>query len=47
MQKASARTGERLRVFSRRNPVGAIAAAVGVAAAVGGIVWIAARPLSR
>jgi hypothetical protein len=35
------------RAFARRNPAGAAAAAVGVALAVGGIVWAAVRAYTR
>ena len=43
LQKA----GGRARAFAHRNPVGAVAAAVGVAAVVGGLVWAVARSISR
>ena len=35
------------RAFADRNPAAAIAATVGVAAAVGGIVWAIARAIAR
>lgn len=47
LEKATVAGAARARAFAQRNPVGAIAAVVGVAAAVGGIVWLAARGLSR
>ncbi|MGN8025382.1 hypothetical protein [Microbacterium sp. 22242] len=43
LQKA----GVRARVYARRNPVGAAGIALGVAAAVGGIVWAVARSIAR
>ncbi len=43
LQKA----GGRARAFARRNPVGAVGAAVGVAVVVGGIVWALARSIAR
>lgn len=47
IEKASARTAARFRTFADRNPVGAFAIAGAVAAAVGGLVWVLARALSR
>lgn len=47
LEKASTRAAAKARVFTDRNPIGAIAAAVGVAAAVGGAVWAIARVISR
>ncbi|WP_226531004.1 hypothetical protein [Microbacterium paraoxydans] len=47
LEKASTRAAAKARVFADRNPIGAIAAAVGVAAAVGGAVWAIARVISR
>lgn len=47
VQRASAEGAVKARAFARRNPVGAIAATIGVAAAVGGIVWGIARIVSR
>jgi len=47
IEKASQRAAAKARVFADRNPVGAIAAAVGVAAVVGAAIWAIARALSR
>jgi hypothetical protein len=47
LDKASKRAAVRLRTMADRNPVGAIAAAVGVAAVIGSAVWVIARGLSR
>lgn len=47
LDRASKRGAVRARAFARQNPAGAIAASVGIAAAVGGVVWILARALSR
>lgn len=47
IEKASTRAAAKARGFADRNPVGAIAAAVGVAAVVGGAVWLIARAISR
>lgn len=47
IDKASKRAVVRARAFADRNPVGAMAAAVAVAATVGGVVWVVARALSR
>ncbi|OZB85670.1 hypothetical protein [Microbacterium sp. 13-71-7] len=47
LEKATVEGKVKLRAFARRNPVGAVAAAVGVAAVVGGIVWAVARSISR
>ncbi|MCK2034680.1 hypothetical protein KZC51_00905 [Microbacterium sp. SSW1-49] len=47
VEKASARAAAKARVFADRNPIGAVAAAVGLAAVVGGAVWAIARALSR
>ncbi len=47
VEKASVRAAARARVFADRNPAGAIAAAVGVAAVVGGAVWAIARAIAR
>ncbi|MFC9983962.1 hypothetical protein ACFU0W_13455 [Microbacterium keratanolyticum] len=47
LDKAAKRGAVRARAFAEQNPAGAIAAAVGVAATVGGIVWLVARALSR
>ncbi|WP_102193318.1 hypothetical protein [Microbacterium aurantiacum] len=47
IEKASQRAAAKARTFADRNPIGAVAAAVGVAAIVGGAVWVIARALSR
>ena len=47
VEKASTRAVAKARVFADRNPVGAIAATAGIAAAVGGIVWAIARAIAR
>ncbi|OIJ32336.1 MULTISPECIES: hypothetical protein [unclassified Microbacterium] len=47
VEKASARAAVKARAFADRNPAAAIAATVGVAAAVGGIVWAIARAIAR
>lgn len=47
IEQASQRGILRARTFARRNPVVAVAAVVGVAAAVGGLVWAIARAVSR
>ncbi|WP_372467519.1 hypothetical protein ACCO44_17010 [Microbacterium maritypicum] len=47
VEKASTRTAAKARVFADRNPLGAIAATVGIAAVVGGAVWAIARAISR
>lgn len=47
LDKASKRAAVRLRLFSERNPAGAIAIAVGAAAVVGSAVWVIARAVSR
>lgn len=47
VEKASVRAAARARVFADRNPVGAVAVAVGVAAVVGGAVWAIARAIAR
>ncbi|MEU4014615.1 MULTISPECIES: hypothetical protein [unclassified Microbacterium] len=47
IEKASVRGAAKARVFADRNPIGAIAAAVGVAAVVGGAVWAIARAIAR
>lgn len=44
---ASEKASRRARDFADRNPAGAAAAAVGVAVAVGTVVWGVARLLSR
>jgi len=47
VEKASARAAVKARAFADRNPVAAVAAAVGIAAAVGGAVWAIARAIAR
>ena len=47
VEKASKRAAVKARAFADRNPVGAIAAAVGLAAVSGALVWAIARALSR
>lgn len=47
LDKASKRAAVRLRLFSERNPAGAIAIAIGAAAVAGSAVWLIARALSR
>lgn len=47
VEKASVRAAAKARTFADRNPIGAVAAAVGIAAVVGGAVWAIARALSR
>ncbi len=47
IEKASARGARRLREAKRENPALVVAGVVGAAAAVGGIVWLIARGLSR
>ncbi|MEJ1087921.1 hypothetical protein WDU99_06280 [Microbacterium sp. Mu-80] len=47
IEKASQRGIVRARAFAHRNPVGAAAAVAGVAAVVGGLVWVIARAASR
>ncbi|MCS3843203.1 MULTISPECIES: hypothetical protein [unclassified Microbacterium] len=47
IEKASVRGAAKARVFADRNPVGAAAAAVGVAAVAGALVWAIVRALAR
>lgn len=47
VEQASQRGIARARAFADRNPLGAAAAALGVAVAVGGLVWAVARAISR
>ncbi|MGW9628991.1 hypothetical protein [Microbacterium sp. NPDC055521] len=47
IEKATARSVVRARAFAHRNPAGAGAAVVAAAAAVGGLVWVIARAISR
>ena len=47
LEKASQRGIVKARGFADRNPVGAVAAVVGVAAVAGGLVWAIARAIAR
>lgn len=47
LEKASVRAAAKARAFADRNPVGAVASAVGVAAAAGALVWAIARAIAR
>jgi len=47
LEKASARAAVKARRFADRNPVGAVAAAIALAAVVGSAVWVFARAASR
>ncbi|MFC7787598.1 hypothetical protein ACU045_01335 [Microbacterium sp. MAHUQ-60] len=47
VEQASQRGIRRARAFARRNPVGAAASVAGVAVAIGGVVWVLARAISR
>ncbi|REJ03869.1 hypothetical protein DY023_16220 [Microbacterium bovistercoris] len=47
VEQASQRGIAKARVFAKKNPVGAVAAVIGVAVTVGGIVWVIARAASR
>ncbi|MBT2483730.1 MULTISPECIES: hypothetical protein [unclassified Microbacterium] len=47
VEQASTRAVADARVFADRNPIAAIAAAVGIAAVVGGVVWAIARAVAR
>ncbi len=47
LEKASKRGAAKARAFADRNPVGAVAAAVGIAAVAGGLVWAIARVIAR
>lgn len=47
VEKASQRGIAKARVFADRNPVGAVAAVVVLASAVGSLVWGIARVISR
>lgn len=47
IEKASTRGIAKARVFADRNPIGAAAAVIGIAATVGGLVWVIARAISR
>lgn len=47
VEQASQRGISKARAFAKKNPAAAAAAVVGVAAAVGGVVWGIARLISR
>lgn len=47
IEKASVRGAAKARVFADRNPAGAVAAVVGIAAVTGALVWAIARSLAR
>ncbi|MDR2996635.1 hypothetical protein ACFVAE_12995 [Microbacterium sp. NPDC057659] len=47
VEQASQRGIAKARVFAKKNPVGAVAAVIGVAVTVGGLVWVIARAASR
>lgn len=47
IEKATARGVVRARALAHRNPAGAAAAVAATAAAVGGLVWLVARAISR
>ena len=47
VEEASERGILKARAFARRNPIAAAAAVAGVAAVVGGVVWVLARAVSR
>jgi len=47
VSRASARTKVKLRRFASEQPAAAIAAAAGVAVAVGGVVWLIVRNATR
>lgn len=47
LEKASRRGAAKARAFADRNPVGAVAAAIGVAVVAGGLVWGVARVIAR
>ncbi|WP_460800984.1 hypothetical protein [Microbacterium sp. GXF6406] len=47
IEKASVRGAARARAFAERNPAGAIAGAVALAAGIGGLVWAVARAIAR
>ncbi|MGO2683319.1 hypothetical protein [Microbacterium sp.] len=47
LEKASQRGAAKARAFADRNPAGAVAAAVGIAAVTGGLVWAIARAIAR
>jgi len=47
LEKASVRGVAKARVFADCNPVGAVAAVVGIATVTGALVWAIARALAR
>jgi len=47
VEKASERAIAKSRAFADRNPAGAMAAAAGIAAVAGGLVWAIARAIAR
>lgn len=47
LEKASVRGAAKARAYARRNPLGAFAAVVGIAALAGGAVWAIARAIAR
>ncbi|MDR5701629.1 DUF3618 domain-containing protein [Agromyces aerolatus] len=47
VSRASARTKVKLRRFAKEQPAAAVAAAAGVAVAVGGVVWLIVRNVTR
>lgn len=47
VEEASQRGIVKARAFAQRNPLGAAALVAGVAATVGGLVWVIARAVSR
>ena len=47
LEKASQRGIVRAREFADRNPLGAVAAVVGVATVAGGLVWAITRAIAR
>lgn len=47
MSRASARTRVKLRRFAKEQPGAAVAAAAGVALAVGGVVWLVVRNVAK
>ncbi|MBS1673809.1 MAG: hypothetical protein JSS74_07575 [Actinobacteria bacterium] len=47
VEKATLAGTAKARAFARTNPIGAAAAAVGVAVVVGGVVWAIARAIAR
>ncbi len=47
VEQATTRAVARAKVFADRNPTAALAVVGGIAATVGGLVWLIARALSR